>query len=103
MTQIQQQEDTSGANRWEYDHAGGKLNTFQKMNVDDEVQLSSNAYNEIGQLSIKSLHNAQQATSYSYNERSWLKSSASTQFSMELKYQDAINSMTPQFNGNIAN
>ncbi|WP_369817084.1 RHS repeat domain-containing protein, partial [Pedobacter sp. Leaf176] len=34
-----------------------------------------------------------------YNERGWLKSSTSNEFSMELKYEDATH---PQFNGNIS-
>ncbi|TKC04134.1 RHS repeat-associated core domain-containing protein, partial [Pedobacter polaris] len=40
-----------------------------------------------------------QNTEYAYNERGWLKSSASDQFSMQLDYQDGTH---PQFNGNIS-
>ena len=61
--------------------------------------LAENSYNEIGQLKGKGLSSGLQNTTYAYNERGWLKSSTSAQFSMLLKYQDGT---TPQFNGNIS-
>lgn len=91
---------TTIANRYEYDHVGRKRNTYQSMNSDAEVLLSSSSYNEIGQQSSKGLHNNQQSTSYTYNPRGWLKTGTSTQFSMELKYE---NGSAPQYNGNISN
>ena len=88
------------ANRYLYDHVGRKLSTYEKINADAEVLISQNSYNGIGQLISKALHNGLQTTSYTYNERGWLKKSTSPQFSFQLNYQDGT---TPQYNGNIAN
>jgi RHS repeat-associated protein len=86
-------------NRYTYDHVGRKLNTYQQMNIDTEVLLSKNSYNEIGQLTRKELHNSIQGTDYAYNPRGWLKSSNSPQFTMSLNYEDGT---IPQWNGNIS-
>ncbi|MDQ0638329.1 RHS repeat-associated protein [Pedobacter sp. W3I1] len=90
---------TSIANRFEYDHMGRKIATFETINNQGEVALNHLEYNEIGQLNKKNLHNDTQATTFAYNERGWMKNSISDQFSMELKYND---STLPQFNGNIS-
>ena len=90
---------TSIVNRYQYDHAGRKLATFENINNQGEVALNHLEYNEIGQLTKKNLHNDSQATTFAYNERGWMKSSTSDQFSMELKYNDGT---LPQFNGNIS-
>ncbi len=87
------------ANRYEYDHVGRKIATFENINNQGEVALNHLEYNEIGQLNKKNLHNDTQATTFAYNERGWMKNSSSDQFSMELKYNDGI---LPQFNGNIS-
>ncbi|MBC7567342.1 MAG: hypothetical protein H7223_10315, partial [Pedobacter sp.] len=39
--------------------------------------------------------------SYVYNERGWLSSQSSTLFTQELKYNEAVSGVTPQYNGNI--
>lgn len=90
---------TTIANRYLYDHAGRKINTYQRINAGTEVHLSEALYNEVGQLQQKKLHNGLQSTVYNYNERAWLKKSISDQFSMELKYEDGT---SPQYNGNIS-
>ncbi|MCX2496416.1 DUF6443 domain-containing protein, partial [Pedobacter sp. PF22-3] len=90
---------TTIANRYEYDHVGRKIATFENINNQGDVALNHLEYNEIGQLSKKNLHNDSQATTFAYNERGWMKNSTSDQFSMELKYSDGI---LPQFNGNIS-
>lgn len=97
------------ANSYEYDHMGRKLITRQKINADAEVVLNKFEYNELGQLTTKRLHSIDQGnnflqhTSLAYNERGWLKSSISDQFSMQLKYNDTPIGTKPQYNGNIAN
>jgi RHS repeat-associated protein len=91
---------TSIISRYEYDHVGRKLATFSKTNNQDEVALSHLEYNEIGQLKSRMLHNDLQTTNFAYNERGWIKSSSSNEFSMQLKYQEGT---VPQWNGNIAN
>ena len=90
------------ANRYVYDHAGRKKQTFQTTGGtgNTEVKLSELEYNEIGQLREKKLHDDLQSTTYSYNPRGWLKSSTSDQFSLSLNYNEGT---TPQYNGNIAN
>ncbi|MCX2496412.1 hypothetical protein OQX63_23190, partial [Pedobacter sp. PF22-3] len=87
------------ANRYEYDHAGRKIATFENINNQGDVALNHLEYNEIGQLTKKNMHNDTQATTFAYNERGWMKNSISDQFSMELKYNDGT---LPQFNGNIS-
>jgi RHS repeat-associated protein len=87
------------ANRYEYDHVGRKIATFENINNQGGIALNHLEYNEIGQLSKKNLHNDSQATTFAYNERGWMKNSTSDQFSMELKYNDGT---LPQFNGNIS-
>ncbi|NQX42971.1 RHS repeat-associated core domain-containing protein [Pedobacter steynii] len=93
-------------NQFEYDHTGRKHKTGEKINNGDEIILSKLDYNEIGQLSMKSLHSTDKGNSYlqnttfGYNERGWLKKKVSDQFSLELQYEDGT---FPQFNGNIAN
>ncbi|RZM27485.1 MAG: RHS repeat-associated core domain-containing protein, partial [Pedobacter sp.] len=96
-------QSTKIVTRYEYDHMGRKAATFEDINDAGEVNLSFLAYNEIGQLKEKKLHNESQTTKLAYNERGWLKSSKSNEFSMELKYNDAVNGAQAQFNGNIAN
>ncbi|PTT03458.1 sugar-binding protein [Pedobacter sp. HMWF019] len=94
------------ASRYDYDHMGRKLATWESINGAPEIVLNKMDYNDIGQLGSKSLHSTDNGTTflqksdYAYNERGWMKSNISPQFSFELKYQDGT---TPQFNGNIAN
>ncbi|CAH0174436.1 tRNA nuclease WapA [Pedobacter sp. Bi126] len=90
---------TTVVNRYEYDHMGRKIATFENINSQGEVALNHLEYNEIGQLNKKNLHNDTQATTFAYNERGWMKNSTSDQFNMELKYNDGT---LPQFNGNIS-
>ncbi|SES26626.1 hypothetical protein [Pedobacter rhizosphaerae] len=75
------------ANRYEYDHVGRKIATFENINSQGEIALSHLEYNEIGQLKNKHLHNDKQLTAFAYNERGWMTNSSSDQFSMKLGYQ----------------
>ncbi|MDQ0639308.1 RHS repeat-associated protein [Pedobacter sp. W3I1] len=94
------------ANRYEYDHMGRKLATMKSINGAAEIVLNKLDYNEIGQIRGKSLHSADngvtflQHTNFAYNERGWMTNSISSEFNMELKYN---NGTTPQYNGNISN
>jgi RHS repeat-associated protein len=93
------------ANTYEYDHMGRKLATRQKTGSDNEVVLNRLEYNELGQLMRKSLHSIDQGasflqhTTYAYNERGWLKSSSSSEFGMQLRYNEGPGA---QYNGNIS-
>ena len=89
---------TTIANRFEYDHMGRKIATFEDINGQGEVALNHLEYNEIGQLVKKNLHNDTQATTFAYNERGWMKNSISDQFSMKLDYEDGA---AQGYNGNI--
>jgi RHS repeat-associated protein len=97
------------ASRYEYDHVGRKLATKKSINGQPEVVLSKLTYNEIGQLLKEELHSTDnggsflQNNEYAYNERGWLKSQISGQFSLELKYDTTVNGVREQYNGNIAN
>jgi RHS repeat-associated protein len=97
---------TTIANAYEYDHMGRKKLVKEQINTGAEVVLSRLNYNEVGQLLKKELHSADngatflQNTQYTYNERSWLKTGTSAEFSNRLKYEDGT---TAQYNGNIAN
>lgn len=72
---------SSFTKRFLYDHAGRLLNTWHSLNGADEILLSRNTYNEIGQLIDKKLHStaadasdARQSVDYRYNIRGWLTS-----------------------------
>ncbi len=90
---------TTIATTYTYDHMGRKKTSSQSINGVAPTILSELEYNEIGQLKNKKLHNGLQATAYAYNERGWLTSSSSPQFSMGLQYH---NGTYPQYNGNIS-
>lgn len=102
------------ANRFTYDHMGRLKDTYQKTGDNAatenlEILLSRNNYNEVGQLTSKSLHSTSlitpafaQTISYMYNSRGWLKSQSSPLFSQNLKYEDVITGVTSQYSGNIS-
>lgn len=102
------------ANRFSYDHMGRLKDTYQKTgdnaaSSNAEILLSRNNYNETGQLTSKSLHSTNlitpffaQTVFYTYNPRGWLKSQSSTLFSQNLKYEEEIPGVIPQYNGNIS-
>lgn len=85
---------------YDYDAWGRKLKTIEKINTEAEVLLSEKLYNEIGGLKEKKLHNGLQSTSYSYNQRNWLKTIRSNEFSEVLMYEDSTSNK--QYNGNIS-
>ena len=90
---------TTIASAYTYDHMGRKKITSHSINGAAPTILSEMQYDEIGQLSIKKLANGLQKNEYTYNERGWLTSSSSPQFSINLKYNDGVHQ---QFNGNIS-
>ena len=100
-------------NDFSYDHMGRAVDTYQKTGntsattANSSVLLSRLVYNEVGQLKNKSLHSTNFGSSfvhplsYTFNERGWLSSQSSTLFTQELKYNEAVSGVTPQYNGNI--
>jgi RHS repeat-associated protein len=99
-------------NQYTYDHMGRRTRTLQQTGTGQpKVVINKLDYNELGQQKTKYLHgiiNGSDTTylqniAYTYNERGWLSSTSAPLFAEQLKYSDAANGITPQFNGNIAN
>ncbi|NQX38363.1 RHS repeat-associated core domain-containing protein [Pedobacter steynii] len=96
---------TTISNRFEYDHTGRKLASFQSINGQQELVLNKLEYNDLGQLKNKKLHSTDQglaflhSTEYAYNERGWLNGTTGDKFSVQLSYNEGVK---PQYNGNIA-
>ncbi|MBX7151962.1 fibronectin type III domain-containing protein [bacterium] len=102
--------------RFDYDHAGRLLKTYQQNNSDSEILLAQNQYNQLGTLIEKDLHSTNggstflQAVNYTYNIRGWMTkvndpSNLGTDlFGMELKYETINSNLTgsAQYNGNIS-
>lgn len=88
-----------------YDHGKRLLKATHQINEEDEVVVSIQKYNELGQLSNKKLHGALQQIDYKYNIRGWLtginkpNSLGNDLFAMQLDYETGS---IPQFNGNIS-
>jgi hypothetical protein len=115
---------TTTTRRFVYDHAGRLLKTWHKINLEPEILLTGNEYNEVGQLVDKKLHSTQATTTdarqsidYRYNIRGWITSmnnASLTQevatnddtgdlFGFELGYNEDIGLANASlFNGNIS-
>lgn len=110
--------------RMQYDHAGRPTRAFHLIgsNPADEVLLTQNEYNEVGQLVDKKLHSKdngatfKQSVDYRYNIRGWLRSMNNSQltansdnddtndfFGMEIGYNNSLGSGNAAlYNGNIS-
>lgn len=89
-------------NTYTYDHVGRRKQTTSNINdATSATILSSLTYNEIGQLRTKAVGNGINTSTYSYNERGWLKSQGNdiAPFNMMLDYQE---NNSQQYNGNIS-
>jgi RHS repeat-associated protein len=95
--------NTTITNNYIYDHLGRKTGTYEQItngnNVGQNVLLSQSIYNEVGQLVQKKLHNGMQGTSLAYNERGWIRSRISNEFSIQLNYNENGSNL---YNGNIS-
>ncbi|MCR9250216.1 MAG: RHS repeat-associated core domain-containing protein [bacterium] len=93
---------------FDYDHIGNIEEVKHKINSGDEITLSKNTYNEIGETQRKQLHSVGgssfiQSLDYQYNIRGWVSAindisnlGSSDKFGMKLDYENA-----GQYNGNI--
>ncbi|MBV6645968.1 MAG: hypothetical protein KI790_10990 [Cyclobacteriaceae bacterium] len=114
ISQTQREHVASGqttvvVDRYEYDHLNRVTNHYHRMGTDpaNEILLVSHHYNDIGELEVKDVGEAQKQD-YTYNIKGWLQSinggtdfnDVSDVFGMELKYADA-SSGHQQYNGNI--
>lgn len=111
--------------RIDYDHMGRLLKSWHKLGTQPEVLMTSNEYNEIGQLVDKKLHSTDNGTTFKqsvdhrYNIRGWLTNinnaalaidatndEAGDLYGMELAYDQTMANVTGstdvQFNGNIS-
>ncbi|MFD2744728.1 MULTISPECIES: DUF6443 domain-containing protein [Sphingobacterium] len=99
---------TSIAMKYTYDHMGRPKETRHRINLQTEVILSRQVYNEIGQLRQQSLHsengggNFLTTTTQSYNERGWLTEMSNPFFSQKLAYNVVSGTSARQYGGNIA-
>ena len=102
-----------------YDHASRLLNTYHRINNQDPVLLTANAYNEIGELVEKNLHSTNEAGSlfeqsvdYRYNIRGWLtqinernlsppdpNTLKPDYFSMQLYYNEKVEGLNYEMTG----
>ena len=100
-----------------YDHQGRLLTEKIQMDDQNEITITANKYNEIGELQTRYLHGSSsgsdfnQQVDYRYNIRGWLRSLnqpeslGSDLFALDLQYEDPDqNSLItlPCFNGNIS-
>jgi len=87
---------------YDYDKAQRPTTTKYSLNGGGEVTLATNSYDELGRLKTKTLGGID-ATTYSYNIRSWTTDIVGSRFSENLYYNSgALNGAAPRYNGNIA-
>ncbi|MBD1362906.1 RHS repeat-associated core domain-containing protein [Mucilaginibacter sp. ZT4R22] len=103
-------------NKYMYDHAGRKRQTYERINGGSNVLLAQVDYNEIGQVWKKHLHSTTGAApflqdiTYAYNERGWLSkindpsvaATATQLFAEQLTYNQPQYGGSAQYNGNIS-
>lgn len=105
-----------------YDQVGRILNTYQTMDAGTRVLVSSNTYNEAGQLVEKNIHSADngatflQSVDQRYNIRGWVSSinnstltndgamnnDANDLFGMEIQYNSSTATTISGYPGNVA-
>ena len=83
-----------------YDSGERLTEVSHKLNNKPEVLLSSNEYNELGQLCTQSLHNSLLHTAYEYNVRGWLSQIENPLFHQNIHYTDGVG--VPCYDGNIS-
>jgi hypothetical protein len=65
------------------------------------VILTTNSYNELGQLSSRTYGNGLETQTFNYNIRGWLTESNNELFSENLYYEKSANNDNGYYNGNI--
>ncbi|WP_345207886.1 RHS repeat-associated core domain-containing protein, partial [Chryseobacterium ginsengisoli] len=92
-----------------YDDQNRLLQHYHKVDDKPEVVLADNIYNELSQLSNKTVGNNLQSIDYTYNIRGWLTKINDPAnlngklFGYEIKYEQPQTSFwTPRYNGNIS-
>jgi RHS repeat-associated protein len=102
--------------KMDYDHVGRLLTMKKTFNGGTEKTITSNSYDELGQLKTKMLGSSIETLTYDYNIRGWmlgvnrdfLKDIGSNYFGFELGYDKAPtiiagnNYAAQQYNGNIS-
>ena len=87
-----------------YDHGGRLTSVLHTLNDGEEVQLSAQAYNELSQMTAKTLINGFETMNYVFNIRGWLTDIMSGVFTQKMFYNQTDNQLgnTPMYNGNIS-
>ena len=87
-----------------YDHGGRLTGVSHTLNDGEEVQLSAQAYNELSQMTAKTLMNGFETMNYVFNIRGWLTDIMSGVYTQQMFYNQTDNQLdnTPMFNGNIS-
>ncbi|WP_159453593.1 DUF6443 domain-containing protein [Ohtaekwangia koreensis] len=110
--------------RFEYDHAGRLTHTWHQIGSQQQILVSKNEYNELGQLIDKKLHStnrdatdAKQSVDYRYNIRGWLTSinnaelnndgitndDGSDYFGLNLAYNEALGTGNEEIKSGLDN
>jgi len=87
-----------------YNKAQQPTTTTYSLNSGTPVTLVANTYDELGRVSVKTLGGVD-ATTYTYNVRSWVKDISGNRFSENLYYNTGptgLPSFNASYNGNIA-
>jgi RHS repeat-associated protein len=88
--------------RYAYDKAERLILTRYKLGANDTITLAANSYDDLGRLRVKVL-GAVDATTYTYNIRSWTTEINGSRFSENLYYNSGpLNGANACYNGNIA-
>jgi RHS repeat-associated protein len=97
------------ANNYAYDHMGRRFQNSESINgAQPGIIIRQEAFNEVGQLLTKQLHNNGSgflhSVNYTYNERGWLRTAnaSSNLFNLDLRYNLPDAGGTASFNGNIS-
>jgi RHS repeat-associated protein len=90
--------------RMQYDHAGRLLATTHQIDDQPEVLLAENEYNELSQMTGKTLGGGVEHVGFMYNIRGWLTDISSGLFTQKLFYNEVDTHLgnTALFNGNIS-
>ncbi|MBQ7448170.1 MAG: lamin tail domain-containing protein, partial [Paludibacteraceae bacterium] len=89
--------------RYEYDHSNRLTRTFYTINGEQEILLSENKYNELGQLTLKQRHNSQLNEQYEYDLRGNQTRQTNDDIDVQYYFADSIPEYaTACYNSNVS-
>ena len=89
----------------DYDAVKRPTTVNLKINDQDPQPISQLTYDELDRVSVKSLHNGSESTTYTYNIQNWIKQITGSLFSQKLYYEEVpqgSSNIAPQWGGNIS-